>query len=161
MFWFYCKLQVIPPAVPPHYLVIKASGSRANDLGFDSHLRPGDFSRSSHTSDFKIGAPVATLPGAWRHRVSAGTGWHCVSILRLGEMESLICNFYLSKAARKLVCLCIHLSVCDQGRRERTGRGSTAALLQSEERSTSHRHGWVNARLTPKSLCPLETSLSP
>ena len=61
------------------------------------------FSRSSHTSDLNIGTPVATLPGAWRYRVSAGTGWPGVSILGLGEMESLICNFYLSVAARKIV----------------------------------------------------------
>ena len=39
----------------------------------------GIFSGSSHTSD--IGTPVATLPGAWRYRVSAGTGWPSVSIL--------------------------------------------------------------------------------
>ena len=39
------------------------------------------FSGSSHTSDFKIGTPVATLPGAWRQRVSTGTGGPCVSIL--------------------------------------------------------------------------------
>ena len=44
-------------------------------LGFDSCFRRESFSRSSHTSDFKIGTPVATLPGAWRCRVSAGTGW--------------------------------------------------------------------------------------
>ena len=36
---------------------------------------------SSHTSDLKIGTPVATTPGAWRHRVSAETGWPVVSIL--------------------------------------------------------------------------------
>ena len=41
----------------------------------------GLFSGSSHTSDFKIGTPVATLPGAWRYRVSAGTGRPGVSIL--------------------------------------------------------------------------------
>ena len=41
----------------------------------------GIFSGSSHTSDSKIGTPVATLPGAWRYRVSAGTGWPAVSIL--------------------------------------------------------------------------------
>ena len=29
---------------------------------------------SSHTSDLRNGTPVATLPGAWRYRVSAGTG---------------------------------------------------------------------------------------
>ena len=39
------------------------------------------FPGSSYTSGLKIGAPVATLPGAWRHRVSAGTGRPGVSIL--------------------------------------------------------------------------------
>ena len=39
------------------------------------------FSGSSHTSNFKIGTPVATLLGAWRYRVSAGTGHPGVSIL--------------------------------------------------------------------------------
>ena len=34
---------------------------------------------------FKIGTPVATLPGTWCYRVSAGTGW--LGILRLGEIE--------------------------------------------------------------------------
>ena len=41
----------------------------------------GIFSGSSHTSDLNIGTPVATLPGAWRYRVSAGTGRPGVSIL--------------------------------------------------------------------------------
>ena len=41
----------------------------------------GIFSGSSHTSDLKIGTPMAALPGAWRNRVSAGTGWPGVSIL--------------------------------------------------------------------------------
>ena len=41
----------------------------------------GIFSGSSHTSDFKIGTPLATLPGAWRYRVSTGTGRPGVSIL--------------------------------------------------------------------------------
>ena len=61
------------------------------------------FPGSSHTSHFKIGTPVATLPGAWHYRVSAGTGWPGFSILWLGEMESVICNFYLSVAAREIV----------------------------------------------------------
>ena len=61
-------------------LVVKASASRAEGPGFESHLRR-DFSGSSHTSDLKIGTPVATLPGAWRYRVSAGTGRLGVSIL--------------------------------------------------------------------------------
>ena len=41
----------------------------------------GIFSGSSHTSDSNIGTPVATLPGAWRYKVSAGTGRPGVSIL--------------------------------------------------------------------------------
>ena len=39
------------------------------------------FPGSSHTSDLKIGTPVATLPVAWHYRVSAGTGRTGVSIL--------------------------------------------------------------------------------
>ena len=41
----------------------------------------GIFSGSSHTSDSKIGTPVAILPGAWCYRVSAWTGRPGVSIL--------------------------------------------------------------------------------
>ena len=40
----------------------------------------GIFPGSSHTSDLKIGTPVATLPGVWCYRVSAGTGWPGFSI---------------------------------------------------------------------------------
>ena len=61
--------------------MVKASASGAEDPGFDFRLRR-DFSGSSHTSDFKIGTLVATLPaGAWRYKVSAGTGRPGVSIL--------------------------------------------------------------------------------
>ena len=83
-------------------LVVKASVSREEDPGFESHLR-WDFSGSSHIGDLKIGTPVATLPGAWRYRISAGTGRPGVSILCLGEVESWICNFCLNVAARKTV----------------------------------------------------------
>ena len=82
-------------------LVAKVSTSRAEDLGFHSHLRQKDFSGSNHTNDLKIGTQVATLSGAWRY--SPVTGWPGVRILWLGQVESLICNFYLSVAARKLV----------------------------------------------------------
>ena len=82
-------------------LVVKASASRVEDQGFESRLR-GDISGSSHTRDLKIGTPAATLPGAWRYRISARTGRPGVSIL--GEVESLICSFYLRVAARKTVC---------------------------------------------------------
>ena len=61
-------------------LVVKASASRAEGPGYESRFRR-DFSGSSHTSDFKIGTPVATQPGAWHYRVSAGTGRPGVSIL--------------------------------------------------------------------------------
>ena len=63
----------------------------------------GIFLGSSHTSDFKIGTPVATLPCTWLYRVSTRTGRPGVSILWLGEVERWICNFYLSVAARKIV----------------------------------------------------------
>ena len=61
-------------------LVVKASALRTEDPGFESRLRR-DFSGSSHTSDLKISTPVEALPGAWRYRVSAETGWPGVSIL--------------------------------------------------------------------------------
>ena len=83
-------------------LVVKASALGVEDPGFKSHLRQ-DFSGSSHTSDLKIDTPVATLPGAWHYKVSAGTGRPGVSILWLDEVESWICNFYLSVAACKTV----------------------------------------------------------
>ena len=47
----------------PVGLVVKASAWGAGDPEFESHLRQ-DFSGSSHTSDLKIGTPVATLPGS-------------------------------------------------------------------------------------------------
>ena len=52
---------------------------------------------------WKKGTPIAALPGAWYYRVSTGTGQPGVSILWLGEMESLICSFCLSVAAHTLV----------------------------------------------------------
>ena len=61
-------------------LVVKVSTLRVEGPGFESRLRR-DFSGSNHTNDLKIGTPVATLPGTWRYRVSAGTGQPGVSIL--------------------------------------------------------------------------------
>ena len=55
---------------------------------------------------------MATLPGAWNYRVSAGTGWPGVSMLWLSEAESLICNFYLSVAAHKLSEQICHWAWC-------------------------------------------------
>ena len=78
--------------------MVKVSASRAADPGLGSRLWGGDFSGSSHTSD-----TGTTLPRAWRYRVSAGTCWSGISILRQVRVENLICNFYLSVAARTLV----------------------------------------------------------
>ena len=61
-------------------LVVKASASRVEALGFESCLQQ-DYSGSSHTSDLKIGTLVDTQPGAWGYKVSARTGRPCVSIL--------------------------------------------------------------------------------
>ena len=83
-------------------LVVKASTSGAPDPGFESHFR-GDFSRWSHTSDFKIGTPVAALPGVV---VLEGQRWDWLDRCQytgLAELESLICNLYLSVAAGKTV----------------------------------------------------------
>ena len=57
-------------------LVVKASVTGAEDPGFEL-----DFFGSSNTRDFKIGTPVATLPGAWHYMVSSGTGRPGVSIM--------------------------------------------------------------------------------
>ena len=61
--------------------MVKASASEAEDPRIDSRLRRGDFLGSSHTCDLKIGTPLAALQGAWRYRVSGGTGCLGVSIV--------------------------------------------------------------------------------
>ena len=82
--------------------MFKAFASTAGKSPGSNPACGGIFPGSSHNSDLNIGTPVATLPGAWCYRVSAGTGWPGVSIPRLGEMESLVWNFHLSVAARKI-----------------------------------------------------------
>ena len=78
---------------PYDRLVLKVSASRAEEPGFDSRLRG----------------------------ISAETCWPDVR-LRLSEVETLICNFYLSVAACKLVRAypSLRYSVCclDVSRRE-------------------------------------------
>ena len=49
--------------------------------GFNSGFFHGSFSKLSHTSDLRIGTPVATLPGACHYRVSAEIGWPGISML--------------------------------------------------------------------------------
>ena len=93
-----------PPLPSPHRLVglVVRRPPRERKVPGSNPACAGIFSGSSHTSDLNIGTPVATLSGAWRYRVSTGTGRPSVSILWLGEVERLICNFYLSVAARKI-----------------------------------------------------------
>ena len=61
-------------------LVVKAFAKRAANLGsvfsFGVDLFPDQVIPVSYKCP-----PVATLPGAWRYRVSAGTGWSGVSVL--------------------------------------------------------------------------------
>ena len=60
-------------------LAVKVSAPGAEDPEFDSHFFPGQVTPC--ISDLITGPPLATLPGAWRYRVSAGTGWLGVCIL--------------------------------------------------------------------------------
>ena len=57
--------------------------------------------RSGHAVDFKIDPLVASLLDAWRHGVSARTGWPRVPLLV--EIARSICIFYLGVAAHKVV----------------------------------------------------------
>ena len=85
------EVRVHPPPVVLGVLGTPVAGAplaqrysvclHSNRPGFQCRCRHGEVSRSSPTSDFKIGTPVSTLPGAWRYRVSAGTGWLGVSTL--------------------------------------------------------------------------------
>ena len=61
------------------------------------------FSWFNPTGDFTTYTPVGVLPRAWHHSRSARTVWPVVSILWLDRMASLICNLYLTVAARPVV----------------------------------------------------------
>ena len=68
----------IPPGWPRGHGVCSTAEEHP---GYDSRFLLKDFSRVESYSDLQIGTPVATLPGAWRDPVIAGTGWPGVSIL--------------------------------------------------------------------------------
>ena len=87
MLYLAATVWSVSVSVPPRWPSGKASASREEDPMFDPACA-GIFSGSSHTSDSRIGTPVATLPSAWHHKVSTGTGRPGVSILLLGEVES-------------------------------------------------------------------------
>ena len=76
----------------------KVSPKRAGDRRSVPNIH-----RSSHTSDLIIGTRVATMPGARRCRVRAGSGWFDVKILPLDEIACLICKFCVSVAASTTV----------------------------------------------------------
>ena len=80
----YVLMTVSPPFLDRLViLVVNASTSRAEDPGFESPLTTGFFSpgRFIPRTLKSIGTLVATLPGSWCYRVSAGTGRPGVSIL--------------------------------------------------------------------------------
>ena len=66
--------------------MVKVSAPRTADTGSIPTLA-WIFSKLSHTSDLKIGTPVATVPGDWHYRVSSRTGWPGVSTRWLGEIK--------------------------------------------------------------------------
>ena len=97
---FMCLVSHFFLTKPPHWPSGKASASRAEEPRFESHLHRNflgvesyQWLKNWHSSGYP----------AWHYRVSAGTGRPGVSILWLGEMKSLICNFYFSVAAREIV----------------------------------------------------------
>ena len=61
--------------------VVKESASEAVHLGLIPAFAVKLFHGWSHTSDSKFGTLLATLLGAWRYRVSSGTGCPGVSVL--------------------------------------------------------------------------------
>ena len=70
---FVCLSVGFPIRLPPCWPSGLGICLQCGRCGFDPRLRCGDFSGSSHTSDFKN--------GTWCYRVSTGTGWPGVSIL--------------------------------------------------------------------------------
>ena len=67
-------------------VVVKASASGAADLGSIPAFAVDHFLGRIIPVTYKLILQKATLPGAWRYRVIAGTGWPGVSILWLGEI---------------------------------------------------------------------------
>ena len=75
--------------------------------GFNSRFRRGSFSGAGQASGSKNGNPVAALPGAWRYRVSAGTGWP----------ESVYCDWVIQKVWSSIsVSMWQHVHMSEQTR---------------------------------------------
>ena len=84
---YYVSKCAFPLLLPPCWPSGKGVFFESSRPGLNSHLCHGSFSGMSHTSDFKTGISVATMPHTRHFRASTGTGWPCVSILNLGENE--------------------------------------------------------------------------
>ena len=69
----------------------------------DARLRCGSSFRVELHQYLRTSTPVASLPGPWSYRVRAGTSWLDIGILLVDEIARLICNLYLSVAARPIV----------------------------------------------------------
>ena len=102
-------------------LVVKVTALETKRLGFDSRFRHGCFPGPViQTSDLKMGTPVAALPGAWRYRVSVGTG----------------CMMFHSRPVHSLMFssrrfLCLHLRLPPSTVPCRTVLASLVSLLRS------------------------------
>ena len=99
----------------------------------------------SHTNYLQIDTPFATLPGAWRYRTSAWTGWPRISILRLGEAEtatsvSVWQHIDLSKQIRPLNAL-----ACCWGVKQQTNQPPPP---------TTTAHNWVIVQNDDNLQCP-------
>ena len=70
----FCILHIdLSFSVPPHWPIGQGIRLESCRPGFDSLLHQ-DFSGLSHTSDLKIGTPVATLPAAWHYTMGSALG---------------------------------------------------------------------------------------
>ena len=87
LLFFLCFCSKLGRAValstPPHWPSGNVCASRP---GFDPCFPSWASSRSSHTSDLKIGTLVATLPGTQHYKVSAGTGFQWQEKIRNEEL---------------------------------------------------------------------------
>ena len=95
------------------------------------------------TSDLTTGTVVTFLPGDLHYGISARTGGPGVGILSLGEVGSLIYNFYLSLAPRQIVSdtQCMLL-------RHEAANGQILVLRQGHprRRNVATSIGWITKR---------------
>ena len=109
---FFSELILLMAAVVM-YILFYLLSSESSRLWFDPHFPCGAFFRLSHTSDCNWYSSGYSARRLALYRVSAWSGWLCVSIKRLCEIASLICNFYLSVAVLSSLVLEIVLCVAE------------------------------------------------